>query len=758
MAGVPASAADNRVLAPMGSGESEVRRQMAAASGRIKRLKRIDRVAVAVITLGGIGVILSVIGILVFIGAEAVPLFRPASATLKGTLRAPDDVARASMDRWALGSDDFDRYVYTLGSDGRVIFLNRETGAPQLTFSPPSLAGATVLASSRSLLGNFVAASTTDGRIALLQIRFLPVHGDAGLTGVKVDVRERGTVEIDAQRRRAERVSYLEENGRKFVAGQVSPFELALLWVDETETERRALVTVASGRTITAVRVGGTGTAIAGTDRGEVYHWRLQEEATLTDVSPVSDSAVTALEYMIGNNTFIAGMADGRLSAWFRAPANVEGDYGMVRSADFEPQGARITAIAASTRDRTFATGDASGHVVVRHQTSNRTLTRIAGTTPVQNVVMTPKSDGLLVARAGGEIDRVAVGNAHPEASLHTLFGKVWYEGYAGPEYVWQSTGATDDFEPKMSLVPLVFGTIKGTFYALVFAIPLAVLGALYTSQFVHPSIRARIKPTIEIMAALPSVVIGFVAGLYLAPVVERNLVAIMLLVLALPIFGTSGFLIWNILPYALRRWVQVGAELLVIVPMLVIAGWLAFALAPSVEHWLFAGDARQWLSNTLGITYDQRNSLVVGLSMGFAVIPIIFTICEDAFSSVPSNLVAASLAMGASRWQTAIRVVLPTASPGVFSAVMVGFGRAVGETMIVLMATGNTPIMDWSMFNGFRTLSANIAVEIPEAPQGATLYRILFLSGALLFVLTFTLNTLAEIVRQRLRERYRAL
>ena len=116
---------------------------------------------------------------------------------------------------------------------------------------------------------------------------------------------------------------------------------------------------------------------------------------------------------------------------------------------------------------------------------------------------------------------------------------------------------------------------------------------------------------------------------------------------------------------------------------------------------------------------------------MGFAVIPIIFTIAEDAFSSVPQHLTAASLALGASRWQTATRVVLPTASPGIFSAVMVGFGRAVGETMIVLMATGNTPVMDWSPFNGFRTLSANIAVEIPEAPYGGTLYRMLFLAGA---------------------------
>jgi phosphate transport system permease protein len=102
--------------------------------------------------------------------------------------------------------------------------------------------------------------------------------------------------------------------------------------------------------------------------------------------------------------------------------------------------------------------------------------------------------------------------------------------------------------------------------------------------------------------------------------------------------------------------------------------------------------------------------------------------------------------------------VVLPTASPGIFSAIMLGFGRAVGETMIVLMATGNTPIMSFSPFNGMRTLAANIAVEIPEAPHSGSLYRILFLAAALLFILTFVVNTAAELIRQRLRGKYRAI
>lgn len=149
---------------------------------------------------------------------------------------------------------------------------------------------------------------------------------------------------------------------------------------------------------------------------------------------------------------------------------------------------------------------------------------------------------------------------------------------------------------------------------------------------------------------------------------------------------------------------------------------------------------------------------MVVGLAMGFAVIPIIFAITEDAFSNVPRNLVAGSLALGANRWQTVTRVVLPTASPGIFSAVMIGFGRAVGETMIVLMATGNTAVMDFSIFTGFRTLSANIGVEMPEAGVGETHYRLLFLSALVLFGFTFVVNTVAELVRQRLREKYQTI
>jgi len=152
--------------------------------------------------------------------------------------------------------------------------------------------------------------------------------------------------------------------------------------------------------------------------------------------------------------------------------------------------------------------------------------------------------------------------------------------------------------------------------------------------------------------------------------------------------------------------------------------------------------------------TYIQRNALIVGFAMGFAVIPIIYTLADDALSSVPEHLRSASLGAGATPWQTTMRIIVPTAMSGLFSAVMIGLGRAVGETMIVLMAAGNTPILDMNVFAGFRTLSANIAVELPEAPAGSTHFRTLFLAALVLFAMTLVINTAAEMIRQRFRRR----
>ena len=732
-----------------------VRQHMADASRRIGRLRRIDRAAVVVITLGGIAVVVAVLGILVFVASEAVPLFKAASLTARGEVRmvTPDGGPDPAAFR-AVGIDEYRKYVYRVERSGSVVFYGYESGQRAKEFPLADLAGAHATSSSRTTVGHDLAVGLSDGRVALLHVRYVPAYEGSVLRDVTADVRPLATITLDPGGRPVRQVSYLEQDGQRFVAGVVGEGEVAYAWSQAEGSEARTVLPVVDGQ-VTQVRVGKNGAVVAGTTAGTVLHWHLSDGPQLTDVSRVSSSPITALEWMLGGNSFVAAAEDGTVSAWLRAP--VGDTEAMVRAHVFEPQGAPVTTIALSSRERSFATVGRDGSILLRHQTSERTLARLTGQGRVSAALITPKADALLTL-SGDTMRRYDLWNPHPEISWKTLFGKVWYEGYSEPEYVWQSTGATDDIEPKFSLVPLIFGTMKGTLYAMLFAVPLGVLAALYTSQFTDPSFRSKIKPTVEIMAALPSVVIGFLAGLYLASVVDRNLVAVLLMAPLLPIFGTSGVILWRLLPQHVVTRFKPGTEILVIVPLLLLGGWVATLAGPFVEARFMAGDARLWLQQSWGITYDQRNCLVVGIAMGFAVIPIIFTISEDAFSSVPSSLTAASLALGASRWQTAVNVVLPTASPGICSAVMVGFGRAVGETMIVLMATGNTPVMDWSIFNGIRTLSANIAVEIPEAPQGGTLYRTLFLAAALLFAMTFVVNTIAEIIRQRLRQRYKAI
>ncbi len=743
---------------------SSVRERVLQSAVRIKRVKAIDRLATGVITLGGVFIIVSVLFIFLFIFGQAAPLFRSAKGRSLGVMplaQVPQPSVVPAAKPLLVGVDEYQMYLYQLLADGRFAFFKAKDGSFARTIEVPSLRGAIVTAASRTAAHDFIGVGTADGRVVLLQVRFRPKYEEQRLVDLEIEVRERGQVEVDSQKRPVRGVDYSEREADQAAVAVLGDDEIVLYRKNQDDgQERKETLRTRSGERVTQVRLGRVDTLVAATENGSLHFWELIPEVKLTEVKQAANQPITAVEWAIGGISILVGDQSGHLSSWFRvrlkddAPA-----LSLVKSHEFPGQGAAISAIGPSTRDKSFVTAGADGSLVLRHMTSERSVISFPATgKAVDRVLITPKSDGILAKREDGQIARYEIQSPHPEVSWQALFGKVWYEGYAKPEYVWQSTGATDDFESKFSLVPLVFGTIKGTLYAMIFAVPIAILAALYTSQFAHPNIKARIKPTVEVMAALPSVVVGFIAGLWLASRVERELVPVLLLIVFLPTFGTLGILFWDRLPHRVRKDLRPGMELWLIVPLLLVGAWAAFQVGPGVESVAFSGDIKGWLSRAMGLVYDQRNSLVVGLAMGFAVIPIIFTISEDAFTSVPSHLTAASLALGASRWQTAVRVVLPTASPGIFSAVMVGFGRAVGETMIVLMATGNTPVLEWSVFNGMRTLSANIAVEIPEAPQGGTLFRVLFLAGGVLFMMTFVVNTIAEVIRQRLRDRYKAI
>ena len=593
------------------------------------------------------------------------------------------------------------------------------------------------------------------------------------------------------------------EDGQIAVAGLVEGGGLVYGFIDaDGRSTRRALGAALGDRRPTSVVLSLRASLLAvGSHDGTLYFWNLEDPANpkLEDHVGAANARITSLALLAGDQSLAVGTADGDVSIWFRVryvravnhgrtTVSLQGKtlspgeelvvldrgYGRklghipglqfltagqpwTRIRGFPPRPGVVLSLAPSPRSRTFAAAYDRGVVRLYHSTSERELLDLdtRGGGPIQSLLFSPKSDGLVALGGDGRLYMWDVIDPHPEASVRALFGRVWYEGYAEPQHAWQTTGGSDDFEPKLGLVPLLVGTLKGTLYAMLFSVPIALLAALYLSQLASPGVRNVVKPVIELMAAMPSVVVGFLAALWLAPILETKLAAGAVALLAAPLGLAAALAAWYLLPRLWRQGARPGVELAFLLPFLAAALWAGAALGAPLERLLFGGDLEQWLYDRHGIHFDQRNCIVVGIALGFAVIPIIFTICEDALSSVPPSLSSAALALGASRWQSAVHVVLPAASPGIFAAVMLGLGRAIGETMIVLMATGNTPILGLSPFDGMRTMSAAIAVEIPEAPHGGTLYRVLFLTGALLFSFTFLLNTAADVVGRRLRKRY---
>ncbi len=733
---------------------------------------RLDRLAARLVVGGGVIIIASILAILLVIGAEVIPLFTPASASLVGTRTLPP-VAQVSARPLpgGLGVDEYREIAYAVTPDALLLLPIRGDRAPQiLPIAGLEGAAATAVASvgpaGQMLIG------TSDGRVVPLEMKF-EASFEEGRRRIVANPVFGAPATVDAEHERSvRRLAGARPEGGAVLAAQIGVADLVLGMVVEKkaliggtrrEETLQALPVPVSGE-VTALAIDGRGDDLfVGTSLGEVLRYDLRDrgEPVLAErvAAGTDGSSITVLGFLLGDRTLIVGDGRGGVSSWQVVPRPEGGAPKLTRVNQFERHAERVVGFAHSGRDKGFVTADAGGGVHLSYGTSGQTLLRLKGEGSVPAaVVMAPKGDGVLAAGEQGAVTQWSVRNPHPETTLRTLFGPVWYEGYSRPDYVWQSTGGTDDFESKLSLTPLIYGTLKGTFYALLFAVPLALLAALYVSEFMHPTLRASLKPMVEIMAALPSVVLGFLAGLWLAPFVERVVPGIVVLPFVMTVAVLGAYALWQALPARARGAVRSGSEVFLLVPVVVLAVWIAFGLGGLAERWLLGGDYRNWLHAALGLTYDQRNSLVVGLAMGFAVVPIIFTIAEDSLASVPQHLRAGSLALGATRWQTALRVVLPTASPGIFSAIMIGFGRAVGETMIVLMATGNTPVMNWSIFSGFRALSANIAVELPEAPEGGTLFRVLFLAALLLFCLTFIVNTAAEVVRLKLRRRYRYL
>ncbi len=913
-----------------------------------------DQVANSVIRLGGVAVIAAVLGICFYLAAVVVPLFLPGTSELADT-----GVSNASNAVGVL-ADEYGGSAAVVRNDGRVDAVELATGELLGSVSQDKPVSAVVTTpqgliawgyedgsfqlgevSSRASVLSAAQASALGDASRVTQdgpfdgLRSVAESGSQRVTTFAIESREAvvprnepGRVELLDYRmvgggRELLFTAWADGSARLSTVRATTPLDgsapkLRLSGREvELDAQRGAwAVAFADGESVLTVSRDGGGVRYGlPSDAGRRDPLIAMEWLQLAGGAGVA--AITALP---GGRSLVAGGDDGSLWVWTlsRDPQAEAGDgRRLIRVERLSAGRSAVVALTAGQRDRTITAVTESGRVSQLHLTSGKVIDSYdASAVDVREPVavgMSPRQDGVVVVGAGGAYAHWAVNPGHPGAGWRALFGRITYEGETEPKWVYQSSSAEDAAEIKMSLVPLIFGTFKATIVAMFIAAPLSVLAAIYSSEFLHKRVRSTVKPAIELMASLPSVVLGFIAMAAVAPWVGDHLSGVMIGLLVVPAVVLLAAHLWQLLPTRVLLGVPTWARIMLVGAVMLAAGgvslmaggpaeraffgptrsdqllaagsyepappaeipaWVgtratmapdterrlrtdgfafregavvravepeagspaAEAIAARVESqatnqdllrsWLDGQHGRAWpgwvllliplaaplswwfasavrrrtiasgrsrlaigaielalfagsIAVAVGLslaaalvlraagfdprdsflgTFSQRNTLVVGLVMGFAIIPIIYTISEDALSAVPDTLRSASLGAGATPWQTAWRVVLPVATSGVFSACMIGLGRAAGETMIMLMATGNTPQMDLNLFSGFRTLAANIATELPEAERGGTHYRVLFLCGLVLFVVTFIINTLAEIVRQRFRKKSASL
>lgn len=911
-----------------------------------------DRLVSGVIRIGGVGVIVAVLGILVYLAAVTLPLFSRAetSPLSRGRLQMVEPPLFVSVDEHRTTSMWMDQSGLLRAAEietGKVFFEQRITPegrtltafsrgprdsstalgfddgsvqAGSVTFSTSFITGEPESEFTSLLYGETVA--TPEGvveRVEQDRLRLTSVNVEMP-DPVELAGGEGAVVRLDffaPQGAGSQVITALREDGtgalnsvrviRPLTGGpprlRLTPRPLTIEPPSQGAGLPDYLFSTADAHAYAVWRDGSAQryTAVDGEEPSLVESFRVTPPGV----------EVTDARMLLASRTMVIGDAQGGVGCFFTAPDNRSSAPDLlttVKGHEFPPTGSPVVSLRASTRDRMITIATADGAVRVRHVTSHKLVaeleTELAGA--LASALVAPKTDAIYAISQDGSWRSWEMDPGHPDATFLSIFGKVWYEGASEPQYVYQSSSGDDAAEVKLSLTPLILGSLKATVYAMLFAVPLAVFAAIFTSEFLHPRVRLAVKPVVEVMASLPSVVLGFIVGLVIAPIVAPRIAGVMLALVYVPFLVLLAGYAWQLLPVRIDARVPSRYKLTIIsatvMAFLLAALWAGpaveralfspseedmLALAGSVEpvpesqwpDWLGRPEAIgseaqrelreqglyfrdgqlvrpvgsvddpqiaarieergydeasivQWLNGVIGgpwpgwfllafplavptvalvrgrfvdnpiesatarsprmtvalvdlakfsltlvgavgvaavaawtLTgagldprdsifgpFSIRNTLIVGIGMGFAVIPIIYTIAEDALSRVPDQLRSASLGSGATRWQTAVRVILPMALSGIFSACMIGFGRAVGETMIVLMATGNTPTMDWNIFSGFRTLSANIAVELPEAPKDSTHYRVLFLCGLVLFAITFVVNTFAELVRQRFR------
>lgn len=693
-----------------------------------RRRQIIDRLTRRCVMACGMAILLVMLLLFVWLIWVVVPLFSSPSVGRPTTLLLPH-----SQPAVALGMDAQQKWGWRIDEQGKGQFipLDAQPAAAAFTLSKPVLSAQTTANNDGVLL------TTLDGFV-IVQPDFTQHASDEPAWKFPLGDRPLFGRDPDAQT-----TAIAQVNNVWWVA-QASPSRITLMKYQPGQPGNAFTVSAEGVNQLLLSPDARTLYSLAGNQLGV---WRITEHGLVARETHTLSGAPRQLALLSGGSSLLVADEKG-VSQWFDIADENGPRLQFIRQFSGASGQAQLYTEA---HRRAFAALDDRGELSLFASKQKGALLRHQLNGDIRQVAFSPFGDGLLV-ETPGRFQHYRIDNPWPDISWQSLWQKVWYEHYPKPDYVWQSTSANDEYQGKFSLVPMVVGTLKAAGLAMLFATPLALAAAMYTAWFMAPGLRRWVKPAIEMMGALPSVVIGLIAGLWLAPQLADRLTGLLML----PVMLTAAILLCGWLSSRLpprwrRRLCAEGREIWLLLPVMLATVVFCLSGIPALEQHGFGGDVVRQLSDN----YQQRNLLIAGVAMGFALVPLIFTLAEDAIFSVPAALGQGSLALGATPWQTLTRVVMPGASAGIFAALMIGFGRAVGETMIVLMATGNTPQTEGGLLQGVRSLAANVAIEMPEAAAGSAHYRILFLSALVLLIFTLVVNTLAELVRQRLRQRY---
>jgi len=713
---------------------------------RLRRCK--DRLATLSIILGGLGVVLSVLLMLFYLLYQVVPLLTPARLTpLEHTASIPGRGLYLALDAGG-------QTGVRLTGEGSMQFFRRSGDTPFRQYALDLPAGTRITGLADAGDGLLI-LRLSDGRILPVRRHYQDTEGLQPLLSYPL-----GTTPLLLQPSPVQQL-VARQNGDSlelvsFSQGQLTQFRFDLSRENPLPPQQTRLPMPGFEPLKLQLMTSASRLLIQGPE-GRIGIVPLSGPDRSYQVVRASEHEITLFKLLPGERSLIIGDRSGQLSQWFLVPDEFH-TLRLRQIRSFAPRSSPPLQLAGRAQDNSFITLEQNGTLSLFSLTSDRALlqTAIPDNTPTA-LALSPHT-GHLWLEQEHRISRWQLQAPHADITFGSLWRQLWHEGYDAPGHIWQSSTNGTDSAAKYSLLPLIFGTLKAALYAMLLATPLAICGAIYTACFMAPPLRRKIKPVIEMMAAVPSVVLGFLAGVWLAPFMQTHLAAILLLILLLPFTILLFAFGWEKLPQRIRFLLPEGWDFILLLGLIPLVAWLVFPLAGAIENRLFDGHLIFWLGEHTGIRYDQRNALIVGVAMGFAIIPTLFSLAEDAIHAVPRHLSNGALALGATRWQALTLMILPAASAGIFSALMIGFGRALGETMIVLMVAGNTPIMDLNLFEGLRSLAANIAIEMPESRVGSSHYRVLFLTALLLFLFTLVVNTLAELMRQQLRRRYRAL